>query len=89
MPSKKKVQVREYTVRAHVRVIKTRVYMFICKQCKQDSERESYGPRPLYCERCRPQKAKVNAAKKKKKPRPVGVRTAKAHQEQSRRAAGE
>lgn len=83
----KKVRVREYTVRAHVRVIKTRVYMFICQQCNKDTERESYGPRPLYCERCRPSAAKTNAAKKKKKLRPVGVRTAKAHQEQERRAA--
>ena len=88
MPSKK-VHVREYTVRAHVRVIQTRRYKFICKECNKDTERESYGPMPMYCERCRPPAAKINSVKKKKKPRPVAVRTAKAHQEQSKRAAGE
>ena len=86
MPSKK-VHVRAYTVKAHERVIQTRVYKFICEECDQVTTRESYGPMPMYCEACRPQKAKVNAAKKKKKPRPVAVRTVKAHQEQSRSAA--
>jgi hypothetical protein len=55
--------------------------MFICKQ---DTGRESYGPRPLYCKRCQPPAAKKNAAKKKKKPRPVQVQTEKAHQEQEK-----
>jgi hypothetical protein len=85
--AKKKVKVCEYTVRAHVRVIRSRVYMFICKQCNKDTERESYGPRPLYCERCRPPASKTNAAYKKKKPRPVRVQTAKAYSEQQNRAA--
>ncbi|MBW4637878.1 MAG: hypothetical protein KME05_06520 [Gloeocapsa sp. UFS-A4-WI-NPMV-4B04] len=85
MPSKK-VHVRAYTVKAHERVIQTRVYKFICEKCNQVTTRESYGPMPMYCESCRPPAAKINAAKKKKKPRPVAVRTAKAHQELSRRA---
>lgn len=84
MPSKK-VHVREYTVRAHERVIKTRLYKFICAQCDQMTKRESYGPRPLYCETCRPP-ATEKVRKTKKKPRPVGVRTAKAHKELERQA---
>lgn len=89
MPSKK-VHVRAYTVKAHERVIRTRIYKFICEKCDQATTRESYGPMPLYCESCRPPVSKSKAGeKKRKKPRPVAVRTAKAHQEQSRRAAGE
>lgn len=80
MPSKK-VFVREYTVRAHARTIHTRLYKFICQQCNQPTQRESFGPRPLYCEICRPpasrQKATTN---KKKKPRPVQVLAAKNRQ---------
>lgn len=73
MPSKK-VSVREYTVRAHERTIYARRYLFVCKQCNQSSERESYGPRPLYCETCRPPVSHSDAAsKKKKKPRPILV----------------
>ncbi|MGL4623217.1 MAG: hypothetical protein ACRCZS_29905 [Chroococcidiopsis sp.] len=53
MPSKK-VFVREYTVRAHERTIHTRLFKFICQQCSQPTERETYGSRPLYCESCRP-----------------------------------
>ena len=85
----KKVHVRAYTVKAHERVIRTRIYKFICEKCDQVTTRESYGPMPMYCESCRPPAAKTKVVKKKKKPRPVGVRTAKAHQEQSSRAAGE
>lgn len=77
MPSKK-VFVREYTVRAHERVIHTRLYKFICASCSQPTERESYGPRPLYCEVCRPPVSSIDTSKhKKKKPRPVLVKKAK------------
>ncbi len=55
MPSKY-VHVREYTVRAHHRLIHTRIYKFICKQCKQPTVRETFGGKPLYCEVCRPPK---------------------------------
>ncbi|WP_225880374.1 hypothetical protein [Anabaenopsis elenkinii] len=53
MPSKF-IDVREYTVRAHKRQIHTRVFHFVCKQCNQTTQRETFGPRPLYCEQCRP-----------------------------------
>ncbi|PIG92184.1 hypothetical protein [Gloeocapsopsis sp. IPPAS B-1203] len=75
MPSKR-VHVREYTVRAHERVIHTRVYKFICKQCNKDVKRETYGPRPLYCDCCRPSMARTEVVKKKK-PRPVLVKQQK------------
>lgn len=74
----KKVFVREYTVRAHERVIHTRLYKFICASCQQPTQRESYGPRPLYCEVCRPPVSRTDTSlHKKKKPRPVLVKKAK------------
>lgn len=76
MPSKT-VKVREYTVRAHERTIKTRLYKFICAQCDQMTKRESYGPRPKYCEACRPPISTTDT-RKKKKPRPVLVKNTKA-----------
>ncbi|WP_347276495.1 hypothetical protein [Chroococcidiopsis sp [FACHB-1243]] len=78
MPSKK-VSVKEYTVRAHERIIHTRLYKFICQQCSQPTERETYGPKPLYCESCRPPswRAIEDPKSKKKKPRPVLVKQAK------------
>ncbi|MBE9191869.1 hypothetical protein IQ230_16230 [Gloeocapsopsis crepidinum LEGE 06123] len=84
MPSKR-VHVREYTVRAHERVIHTRVYKFICKQCNKDVQRETYDPLPLYCvhevsplaNRCQPNATQSRAAKTKKKPRPVLVKQSK------------
>jgi hypothetical protein len=76
MPSKT-VKVREYTVRAHERIIKTRLYKFICAQCDQRTTRESYGPRPKYCETCRPPVSTTDT-RKKKKPRPVLVKNTKA-----------
>ncbi len=75
MPSKT-VKVREYTVRAHKRTIKTRIYKIVCAQCDQMTERESYGPRPKYCEVCRPSASTTNAVKKKK-PVPVLVKEVK------------
>ncbi|MBE9057288.1 hypothetical protein [Sphaerospermopsis sp. LEGE 08334] len=48
------IDVREYTVRAHKRQIHTRVFHFVCKECNQATKRETFGPRPLYCESCRP-----------------------------------
>ncbi|MHC5768119.1 MAG: hypothetical protein ACYTXI_21375 [Nostoc sp.] len=53
MPSKT-IEVREYTVRAHKREIHTRIFNFVCKQCEQPTQRETFGIRPLYCEKCRP-----------------------------------
>ena len=76
MPSKK-VFVREYTVRAHERVIHTRLYKFICQQCHSPTQRESFGPRLLYCETCRPPYSHTQPVGKKKKPRPVMVKKAK------------
>jgi len=86
--SSKKVFVREYTVRAHERTIHTRLYKFICKQCNQPTERESYGPRPLYCEICRPPGSRPDDTKlKRKKPRPVLVKRAKGVQSRGSNAA--
>ncbi|QHG20367.1 hypothetical protein [Nostoc sp. ATCC 53789] len=70
MPSKT-IEVREYTVRAHKREIHTRVFNFVCKQCEQSTQRETFGVRPLYCEKCRPPQPpkKSVVPLKKRKPR--------------------
>lgn len=87
MPSKK-VNVREYTVRAHSRVIHALNYKFICKQCGEPTERESFGPRPLFCLSCRPQKPTTKVENGLKKlPRPVLVLGDKAAQDKNIRAA--
>ncbi|AFY54548.1 hypothetical protein Riv7116_2011 [Rivularia sp. PCC 7116] len=70
----KTINVREYTVRAHKREIHTRVFSFVCKECNKPTERETYGPRPLYCEKCRPpqpsyRKSNSRSASSKAKPR--------------------
>lgn len=66
------INVREYTVRAHQREIHTRVFNFVCKQCDEPTKRETYGTRPLYCERCRPPQApKTSPSSRKAKPRPM------------------
>ncbi len=52
---------KEVFVKAHVRIIKQRVYRFVCKGCNKVVERTCYPSRPLFCERCRP--PKVHAAK--------------------------
>jgi hypothetical protein len=76
MPSKT-IFVRQYTVRAHERVIETRLYKFICAACSKPTQRESYGPRPLYCESCRPPLSRSETVHKKKKPRPILIKQAK------------
>ncbi|MHC5737362.1 hypothetical protein [Nostoc sp.] len=73
MPSKL-INVRKYTVRAHKREIHTRVFNIVCKQCGETTQRETFGPRPLYCEQCRrPQATNKSslAPKKRVKPRPM------------------
>ncbi|MBH8553860.1 hypothetical protein I8751_16075 [Nostocaceae cyanobacterium CENA357] len=69
----KLIDVREYTVRAHKREIHTRVFHFVCKQCNETTKRETFGPRPLYCERCRPPQPpkKPQQSSRKAKPRPM------------------
>ncbi len=69
----KLINVREYTVRAHQRVIHTRVFNFVCKECNQATKRETFGPRPLYCESCRPPQPpkKSPQPSAKAKPRPM------------------
>ncbi len=70
MPSKY-VFVKEYTVQAHNRLIHTRTFKFICKQCSAPTVRETYGSRPLYCEQCRPPKPKtIKATTNPKKSQP-------------------
>jgi hypothetical protein len=67
----KYVFVKEYTVQAHSRLIHTRIFKFICKQCSAPTVRETFGSRPLYCEQCRPPKAKtVKATDSPKKSQP-------------------
>ncbi|MHC5777963.1 MAG: hypothetical protein ACYT04_77065 [Nostoc sp.] len=71
MPSKI-IEVREYTVKAHKREIHTRTFNFVCKQCQQPTQRETFGLRPLYCESCRaPQPPKKSSVvpQRKRKPR--------------------
>lgn len=75
MPSKR-IHVSSYTVRAHERMIHTRLYKFICADCQQATERQSYGPRPLYCEACR-NNSRTQPIVKKKKPTPVLVKQTK------------
>ncbi|MEH2311297.1 MAG: hypothetical protein V7K35_07820 [Nostoc sp.] len=68
MPSKI-IEVREYTVRAQKREIHTRFFNFGCKQCEQPTQREAFGIRPLYCQKCRspqPPKKSVVFLKKRK-----------------------
>jgi hypothetical protein len=69
----KYVDVHEYTVRAHKRLIHTRVFHFVCKECNQTTKRETFGPRPLYCEGCRPPQAPRKSVQpsQKAKPRPM------------------
>jgi Zn finger protein HypA/HybF involved in hydrogenase expression len=69
----KLIDVREYTVRAHKRQIHSRIFNFICQQCQQPTQRETYGHRPLYCESCRPPMAskKSNQRPRKGKPKPM------------------
>ncbi|MEA5621071.1 hypothetical protein VB711_25025 [Cronbergia sp. UHCC 0137] len=69
----KLIDVREYTVRAHKRLIHTRVFNFVCKECNQTTKRETFGPRPLYCESCRPPQSPKRSSQesRKAKPRPM------------------
>ncbi|MBE8992699.1 hypothetical protein [Nostoc sp. LEGE 12450] len=74
----KEIQVREYTVRAHKREIHTRVFNFVCKQCEQPTQRETFGVRPLYCEICRPPQAPKQSKVvplRKRKPRAMTYRS--------------
>ncbi|MBW4614398.1 MAG: hypothetical protein KME21_14230 [Desmonostoc vinosum HA7617-LM4] len=67
------IDVREYTVRAHKREIHTRVFHFLCKECNQATTRETFGTRPLYCEKCRPPQPPKKSLQpnQKAKPRPM------------------
>lgn len=73
----KLINVREYTVRAHKRQIHTRVFNFVCKECNEATKRETFGPRPLYCETCRPPQVpkKSQPTAHKAKPRPMSYKS--------------
>jgi len=73
----KLIDVREYTVRAHKRQIHTRIFNFVCKECNEATKRETFGARPLYCERCRPPQVpkKSQQTAHKAKPRPMSYRS--------------
>jgi hypothetical protein len=64
------IDVREYTVRAHKRQIHTRIFNFVCKECNQPTKRETFGPRPLYCESCRPPQPPKKSAHDPRKAKP-------------------
>ena len=66
----KYVNVREYTVRAHKRLIHSRVFNFVCKECNQSNKRETFGPRPLYCEEFRPSQASRRSVTRTQKAKP-------------------
>ncbi|ADI64102.1 hypothetical protein [Trichormus azollae] len=66
----KTIDVREYTVRAHKRLIHTRVFNFVCKECNQATKRETFGPRPLYCESCRPLQVRKSSLSESRKIKP-------------------
>ena len=52
MPSKK-IQVKEYTVRAHEREIHTRRFKFLCSFCHEPCSRETYATTcPKYGNQC-------------------------------------
>lgn len=75
------VESQEVYVKAHIRVVKQKVYRFVCKECNQVVERICYPSLPLYCLECRPpkpkkQKPSLKFIKSKKKPKtkqPVSV----------------
>ncbi|MBG1269671.1 hypothetical protein [Nostoc sp. WHI] len=73
----KLIDVREYIVKAHKRQIHTRVFNFVCKECNEATKRETFGPRPLYCERCRPPQAskKSQRTSHKAKPRAMSYKS--------------
>ncbi len=50
---------KEIFVKAHVRVIRQKLYRFVCKECNSVSERICFPSQPLYCEICRPPKQKA------------------------------
>ncbi|WP_099065903.1 hypothetical protein [Nostoc linckia] len=75
----KTIEVKEYTVRAHKRQIHTRIFNFVCKECHNPTTRETYGSRPVYCEKCRaPQPPRSSSMPiNKRKPRPMAYETEK------------
>jgi hypothetical protein len=59
--SSKKVHVKQYTVKAHTRVIHTRVYKFLCSYCLNEVERETYATCcPKYGNKCQGVASKCN-----------------------------
>ncbi|BAZ10523.1 hypothetical protein NIES4071_23450 [Calothrix sp. NIES-4071] len=53
------METKEIFVKAHVRIIRQKLYRFVCKECNLVSERICFPSQPLYCETCRPPKQKV------------------------------
>jgi hypothetical protein len=53
------METKEVYVKAHTRVIKQRMYRFVCKNCNLVVERVCFPSQPLYCLVCRPPKIKV------------------------------
>ncbi len=64
----KKIQVKEYTVRAHEREIYTRIFKFVCSFCNEACERETYATScPKYGDHCKGNKKKCKRFKKEQK----------------------
>jgi hypothetical protein len=59
------VESKEVFVKAHTRVMKQRVYRFVCKECAAVVERTCYPSQPLYCLECRPPKVKASNSSKR------------------------
>lgn len=61
----RQLESKEIFVKAHTRVMKQRVYRFVCKDCNSTVERTCYPSQPLYCLECRPPKSKTSKFNKK------------------------
>lgn len=61
----KKIRVKEYTVRAHERTMRTRVFKFVCHHCLDSVERETYAVScPKYGNQCNGVERKCKRLKK-------------------------
>ena len=64
----KKIQVKEYTVRAHEREIHTRTFKLVCSFCNEACERETYATScPKYGDQCNSVKKKCKRFLKEQK----------------------
>ncbi len=77
--AQKTIRVKEYTVRAHERTIRTRVFKLICSHCNEACERETFATTcPKYGDQCHGVKSKCHRfeAKETDLERPTGQKAA-------------